>query len=91
MKGTSNDLRKKVLYRHITYFFLYMIVMLGIFVDLYNINDYFIDNLSRKGFYAFNFIAFEFIGVFIALVRISEPIVYQEFKATVSHFLCCKK
>ena len=76
MKGTSKDLKKKVLTRHITYFVLYMIVLMTIYVDLYNLNDYFIKYLSDIGFNIVNFIFFEFIGVAIAYVRISEPIVY---------------
>jgi len=36
MKGTSDNLRKKILKRHITYFFLYMLVLQGIFFDIYD-------------------------------------------------------
>jgi hypothetical protein len=32
-KGTSRDLKKKVCYRHLIYFFLYLVIFMMIFLD----------------------------------------------------------
>ena len=47
--------------------------------------------MGKKVFQCFNFIMFEFIGVFIAIVRISEPFVWQEFKIFIKNYIPCKQ
>ena len=47
--------------------------------------------MGDKRFWTFNFIAFELTGVFIAIVRIQEPFVWQEFKIWFNKYCCCSR
>ena len=91
VKGTSDDLRKKVLKRHIIYIVLYMGVLWSIFFDLFEWSNSYTAYLGSTGYYIVSFLFFELIGVPIAIIRISEPFVYQEFKAMIQKFFCCTK
>ena len=95
MKGTSTELRRKIIGRHSVYFFLFMYTSV--------INSIAITaNAKGWGIYAFNtdadrdwvitwkdmfkpasigYVVYYACGVSLALVRLFEPIVYQTFKS----------
>ena len=103
MKGTSTELRRKIIGRHSVYFFLFMYTSV--------INSIAITaNAKGWGIYAFNtdadrdwvitwrgmlkpasigYMLYYVCGVSLALVRLFEPIVYSTFKSDVK-ILCLK-
>ena len=91
LKGTSNDLRQKLLYRHVIYIVLYMFIIWTILFDLFEWSNITTAYLGSYGYYVFSFFMFELIGVPIALVRILEPFVFQEFKIVIKKYFCCTK
>jgi hypothetical protein len=86
-RGTSRELRKKVIRRHITFFLVYLICIVQNFEDQKSfLSDFlktkiFNSNSDPRYIRTFQIIeyVFAFTGVVIAFIRLSEPFVYNHF------------
>jgi hypothetical protein len=86
-KSTSPELRKIVFRRHIIYAYFYLLSTLQIMVhflksetkDIFGMSGY---NLLES--------IFDGLGIVMALIRLQEPFVWQEFKRSVAWLFCCR-
>ena len=88
-KGTSKDLKSKLFRRYFLYFFLYLIMIGDCVMDLTNwnyIDEETTDNQNswwRTFWIEWPALFVDSMGIFLALARLSEPYVYQEFMISV--------
>ena len=79
-KGTSKKLRQLVRNRHIQYFIVFMIFILFQFIDYINLTKLIVtDTNYLETINLIKSIIRHSLGFFIALIRLFEPFVFQEF------------
>jgi len=97
VQGTSQDLKDKVRHRHNIYFIFYVIILAIVIDDLFG--DKLAEYLNDKKLYALSILneSTTLIGIPLAIIRLSEKYVYQEFcrqcskiKQSIKTLLCIK-
>ena len=81
-KGTSQDLRQKVLRRHVTYFLVYLMIVFGDLVDFFGISLLFENKpeIYTDIWDLVMILMFDISGTFLALIRLMEPWVWESFR-----------
>lgn len=83
-KGTSKDLRYKVLKYQIVYFWLYIITLISASHDLWDYDVYDLANMKDDG--SLDWVTdildtiFNSVGIFMAFNRLFEPYIWREFE-----------
>ena len=85
-KRTSPELKKLVLKRHMLYFAFYLLFMIS-----NNINELVMDHHTKVVPHLYTDAVRNIFGLPLALIRISEPYVWAEFKKMNRPIFCCRK
>lgn len=86
MKGTSRKLKMTVLKRHILYAFFYLLSLVQVLIHFFHHEA--VEIVGQKGYDLLESVL-DSLGIYLALSRLLEPYVWQEFKIQFKHWVCC--
>ena len=95
-KGTSPNIRRKILVRHYLYFLFFMVIASVYYLSYVDNKNPFLDinkNRDRAShkWWVFYFFMYQLAGTFLALIRISEPYVFWHLKRDIYKRCFCKR
>jgi len=94
-KGTSKEFKLIILKRHMTYFLFYLVYFLRLnFVSIldYIENTGYRTTIKDAEIYFISEAIGDTVGIILAIIRLSEPYVWEAFKLKIQQifFCCCK-
>ena len=95
-KGTSPNIRRKILLRHYLYFVFFMVIASVYYISYVDNKNPLLDMANYKDrstfkWWIFYYFTYQLAGTFLALIRVSEPYVFWHLKRDIFMTCFCKR